>query len=422
MLLPLAALGLAGAVVGLLHLQPPDTHATTSAPCPAKPATTGHALPLARLMPVQAAADEPAPDDEVAASQDSAAKEERLARLKESGGTPAIEDAVVKALQYLKQSQLADGSWPGGTAMTGFALLAYLGHGETPASAEFGDSCLRAITYLVKLGMKAGGKLTLDTKSKHWPYEHAIATYALAEAAACCKLLKINVPNLQKITQKAGQYIIDNQHGSGAWDYSYSEQSARGGDLSIAAWHLQALKACSDTGIAFRNLPTCISRALEFTERCQNPNGGFGYVSPNSGHPDYFTLTGAGVLCLQMWDKGSDSSTRDGAKYIDSNSKFEYNTRFADLYGHYFESQAMLNCGGDLWRRYSAMTLDQLLTNQNPDGSWKAPGGGKPIRAVAPMYVQDAHYRTCLCTLMLEVYYRYLPTVRVAKAPENVKP
>jgi hypothetical protein len=99
-------------------------------------------------------------------------------------------------------------------------------------------------------------------------------------------------------------------------------------------------------------------------------------------------------------------------------SRFEYNTSFADLYGHFFESQAMLNRGGEQWRRYSAMTLDQLLVNQNPDGSWKAPGGGRIIRAVAPMF-QNAHYRTCLCTLMLEVYYRYLPTVRPAQASGN---
>lgn len=288
-------------------------------------------------------------------------------------------------------------------------------------SPEFGDSCLRGIIYLVGIGMKQGGKLTVDSKAKHWPYEHAIVTCALAESAAVCTQLKLTVPNLQEITQKAGQFIIDNQRVSGAWDYSYSENSARGGDLSITAWHLQALKACNDTGIAFRNLARCISRALEFTERCQNQNGGFGYVGPNSPLADYFTLTGAGVLGLQMWDKGSHGSVRDGTKYIDSNTKFEYDTRFADLYGHFFESQAMLNRSGEQWRRYSAMTLDQLLANQNPDGSWKAPGGGKTLRAVAPQYVQDAHFRTCLCTLMLEVYYRFLPAVRPAKAPGNAE-
>jgi hypothetical protein len=337
-------------------------------------------------------------------------KEDRLSRLKETGGTPECEDAVVKALQWFKSTQSKDGSWPGGTSNTGFALLAYLGHCETPLSEEFGESCLRAITNVVDLGMKQGGKLALDTKSKHWPYEHAIATYAIAEAATFCKQLKINVPNLQDVTQKAGQFIIDNQHSkSGAWDYSYSENSDRGGDLSIAAWHIQALKACKHPGLDFRNMSKCVSRALDYTEKNQNASGGFGYSGPGAAHADYFTLTGAGVLCLQMWDKGSSSPARNGAKYIDKNTKFDYNTQFADLYGHYYEAQAMMNRGGEQWKRYNVLFRDQLLKNQNPDGSWKSPGGGKTLRAVAPQYVNDATYRTALCTLMLEVYYRFLP-------------
>ena len=40
-------------------------------------------------------------------------KEDRLARLQDTGGTPACEDAVVKALDWLKANQSADGSWTG---------------------------------------------------------------------------------------------------------------------------------------------------------------------------------------------------------------------------------------------------------------------------------------------------------------------
>jgi hypothetical protein len=337
-------------------------------------------------------------------------KADRLARLKETGGTPACEDAVVKALRWFKSSQSQDGSWAGGSAMTGLALLAYLGHCETPLSEEFGESCLRAITSLVNLGMKNHGKLSDNPGAKQFPYEHAIATYALAEAATFCKEIKINVPNLQETAQKAGQFIIDNQHPSGGWDYSYNESGARGGDLSITAWQIQALKACKHTGLDFRNLPNCASRAMAYVEKLASSAGGFGYTSANApAGTDYFTLTGAGVLSLQLWDRGSRSAARNGAKYIGKNTRFDYNSEFADLYGHYYEAQAMMNRGGEQWRRYNSLFRDQLLKNQNADGSWKTPGGGKTLRAVAPQYVQDVHYRTCLCTLMLEVYYRFLP-------------
>ena len=341
-------------------------------------------------------------------------KEDRLARLQETGGTPACEDAVVKALDWLKGTQSADGSWTGSnkTAMTGLALLAYLGHCETPISEKYGDTVLRAITYIVNIGMKNDGKLSTDPANKHWPYEHAIATYAIAEAATFCKQLNINVPNLFEVTQKAGQFIIDNQHTkSGGWDYAYDTYGNRGGDLSVAAWHIQALKACLHTGLEFKGLTRSLNRGVDYASSMACTDGGFAYSRPNeSSHAKgYRTMTGGGVLSLQMGGKGSQADARKGIKYIMENSKFDYNTEFADLYGHYYEAQAMMNRGGKEWEWYNKMFRDQLLKNQNPDGSWKAPGGGQPIRAVAASYVGNTHYRTCLNTLMLEVYYRFLP-------------
>jgi hypothetical protein len=47
------------------------------------------------------------------------------------------------------------------------------------------------------------------------------------------------------------------------------------------------------------------------------------------------------------------------------------------------------------------MFRDQMVTNQNKDGSWPNPPGNK--------HSAGAVYNTALATLMLEVYYRYLP-------------
>jgi hypothetical protein len=248
-------------------------------------------------------------------------------------------------------------------------------------------------------------------KDRHWSYEHGIATYALGEATTFCKKLGITIPNLPETTQKAGQYIISNQHKSGGWDYGYSENSKRGGDLSVSAWQIQALKACHHTGLDFRNMRTCISKAIHYVIGRQDSNGGFGYTGKRpASNIGYFTLTGAGVLSLQMWDKGSFSAARKGAKYIEKHTKFDYNGKTCDLYGHYYESQAMMNRGGVQWKKYNAIFRDQVLNSQNKDGSWRKPGGkNKKIRAVGAQFVQDVHYRTCLCILMLEVYYRFLP-------------
>lgn len=343
--------------------------------------------------------------------------EDRMQRLQEMGGTPEVEEAVVKGLQFFKKTQNADGSWAGDrqAAMTGLALLAYLGHCETPLSEEYGESCLKAIIYLVNLGMKNNGRLSTNTADNHWPYEHSIAAYALGEAATFCSQLQINVPNLDEAAMQAANVIVMNQHQSGSWDYSYDMTSTRGGDLSIAAWHVQALKALSHTGLKIDGLTRAANKAVDYVMEMQNKNGGFGYTSKDAtaGDFDYYTLTGAGTLALQMWDRGNQSAARNGAKYIEDNTKFDYNTEYADLYGHYYEVQVMVYRGGDQWKKYNALFREQLLTNQNEDGSWKSPGGNQPLRAVAPQFAGGGslaiHYRTALCVLMLESYYRFLP-------------
>ena len=343
-------------------------------------------------------------------------KTKRLARLAETGGSPRIDDAVVETLRWLKTTQDPSGSWGQNhkVGMTGFALLAYLGHCETPVSVEFGASCTDAIVYLLDLGMKNNGKLGTNLGAKHWPYEHAIATYALAEALSFARLHGYNIPHHAEITQMAGQWIIDNQHPSGGWDYSYDESSSRGGDLSITGWHLQALKACSLTGLDFRNMRACVRKGLDYTGGRQATNGGFGYSGTQpAGGLGIHSLTGVGVLCHQIWDRGSSHAARKGIRYLTENAPFEYNTTKADLYAHYYTSQAILRYGGPRWESYNRAFASDLMEAQMPDGSFKKPGGGMKPQAVAATFAQDTpegiHYRNCLCALMLEVYYRYLP-------------
>ncbi len=54
---------------------------------------------------------------------------------------------------------------------------------------------------------------------------------------------------------------------------------------------------------------------------------------------------------------------------------------------------------------WNAGFQNEILNAQNDDGSWKIPGRLKH----APKVDRDI-YVTCLCILMLETYYRYLPS------------
>ena len=327
-------------------------------------------------------------------------KEDRLSRLKDNGGTPACEDAVLKGLRWLKENQNPDGSWgPQKTGMTGLVLLAYFGHCETPLSTEFGDSCLKAITFLVDMGVKNDGKLVANIADNAAPYEHGIATYALGEAATFCKQINYEIPSLVEVTQKAGQYIIDNQHENGGWSYGYAKTAGHT-DSSVVGWQLQALKACSHTDFKFKGMDTSVKNGLKYLASCQGVDGSFGYDRPGGK-----ALTGVGVLCYQMWGEGKSKEVSKGLKFIKDNFKLDWNTSDSDLYSHYYASQAMMQAGGSYWKSYNDDFRDQVLNNQNADGSWKAPqfsGHGQSAESTV--------YNSTLCILMLEVYYRFLNT------------
>lgn len=346
-------------------------------------------------------------------------QQDRLAQLEAGGGTPETEEHVTRALRFLKQTQAPDGGWGNDhrAAMTGLSLLAYLGRCETPLSEEFGDSCLKAMVFLIDRAAKQDGRFPDPAAGRHGPYEQAIATYALAEAHTMCRALAINIPNLAETVQRSGQMLIDRQHESGGWDYDYEEDSSRGGDLSITAWHIQALKACKLSGIDFRNLTRCLKSSLDYVEARQAADGSFGYTGTTpAGELPHPSLTGAGMLCLQMGGRESSPAVRRGARHALENSPFTWDGPDCDLYAHYYLAQAMFQRGGKDWATYQPRIRDSLTARQSPDGSWPKPGGGAKVHAVGALFTNDSptgiHYRTTLATLMLEVYYRYLPTTR----------
>ncbi len=344
---------------------------------------------------------------------------DRLSRLDANGGTKECEDAVVNALRWFKETQNKDGSWCDDKkiAMTSLALLAYLGHCETAQSEEFGESVFSAITFLVNKSMKNNGKLADDFKDRHWCYEHSIAVYALAEAyTLCVKSFGENIPNLKESVQASGQFMINSQHKGGGWDYDYDEDGQRGGDTSIVGWHVQALKACKHTGIEFNNVTKCARLALDYMESKQGSSGAIGYTNTKPrADQDGTTLAAVGALCFQMWDKSSHSVPRKACKLINKEMKLVWEGPDSDLYGHYYAAQAMINYGGDYWKKYNKLFRDQTLANQDKDGSFKpvnTNGKGKIVAVGASFKDNNGfgkHYRTALATMMLEVYYRFLP-------------
>ena len=312
------------------------------------------------------------------------------------------EKAVMAGLRWLKEHQSADGSWSDEhrPAMTGLALLCFLGHGELPESPEFGPTVKKALDWVLERGNEFQGRMSLTKDG--WGgnagvYEHGIVTYAMGEYYSMTK-----DERFAELLKQAVGYIVSGQNPAGGWDYGYAKGPRN--DLSVAGWQIQALKAAHLTGLGIPGVDEALDKAMPWIKKMQGNEGGFGYVGPENR----LSLTGVGVLCTYFWKESKDRVVKEGIDFLLGKSEVKYKggKAPADLYGWYYSTQACLMFGGSAWTKWNRMFQDEIADNQSPDGSWPPTPGGhlQPNPGGAGPY-----YRTTLCILMLEVFYRYMP-------------
>lgn len=330
---------------------------------------------------------------------------QRMARLKESGATTKCEAAVRNALRFLKNNQNEDGSfgkeYP--VAMTGLCILAYLGHCETPDSVEFGKTVVGATNYLMERAAKSdhptGAIMSPGGKAA---YENAIAAYALAEMYTMTKASGAakRIPKLESTMKKSIKVIIDGQGSDGGWVYGYGKGG--NGDSSVAGWQFQAMKAAHNTGERITGLDRALDKGLDFFKACIASDGSISYRrQPNKPKP---TLAGVGALAFEMWDPEAKEVERIH-EYL---RKAKVGKGNVQIYDWYYTMQAFFLEGGEWWPKWNDYAMEKILAAQIDDGSFaRAAGGHGPKEALTKNI-----YATALCTLMLEVYYRYLPTTQ----------
>lgn len=341
---------------------------------------------------------------------------ERLEKLRQNGGSAECEAAVSKALEWLKTKQKKDGSWGDGAkaGMTGLALLCYLGRCETPESPFYGQNVMDGIMYLIELSKKnEWGYICENPKPISSAYEHGIATYALGEMYTLARLGSKSLPGMRETFEKGVKLIIDHQNESGGWDYYTANHTEKGlkntkrDDLSVVGWQYQALKAAKHTGLKIPGLHESISKAMKYIESTQTKDGGFGGTSRDA-HYNQWSLTGAGALGLQTLAKNKTKATNDAIKFLRTfiaAEPLDWNKN-CNLYCWYYYTQTFFQKGGDDWKFYNEQLLPQLLNNQAPDGSWKPERANWDAGSAGNKY--GGIYKTALCVLQLEVYYRYL--------------
>lgn len=297
--------------------------------------------------------------------------------------------ATAKALEWLKDRQnAADGSFSDGayahnTAITAYAMLAFMSQGHLPNQGQYGPEVAKAARFLMAAQREDG--YLIGARGGNM-YCHAMATLALAELYG-----QTSDDTLKPVVEKAVNLIIRSQNAAGGWRY---EPSPTGADISVTIMQVMALRAGKNAGMHVPD--TTMKKALAYVKSCYRQNtGGFTYM-PNSGAPG-FARTAAGMCVLFLTGEYEAKQIPEGVKYL----KDHFNSPIHFYYGHYYAAHAMHQVGGKEWEDWYGKLVQYFVTSgsQHVDGSWSTTNR----REVGPVY------QTSIAVICLSVPAHYLP-------------
>jgi squalene cyclase len=311
------------------------------------------------------------------------------------------QDAIDQGLKYLKEKQNTDGSWSSGryphnTAITGFAMLAFMSQGHLPNQGYYGPEVAKAARFLMAAQRK-GGKSGSSSDDGYVVgsyggnmYCHGMATLALAELFG-----STTDTALKPVVEKAVKLIIDSQNREGGWRYNPNKNGDA--DISVTIMMVMALRAAKNGGL---HVPDkTMDDALNYIVRCNDSSGGFTY-QPGNRSPG-FARTAAGMCVLFLTGKYKAKELPKAVDYLKKN----YSRRTQHyFYGMYYAAHAMHQVGGDdpkEWYDWYHKVRDELLDKgmQSSDGSWSRDKG----EGVGPVY------QTSIAVIILSVPAHYLP-------------
>lgn len=360
---------------------------------------------------------------------------DRRALLAEAGGTAESEAAVAAGLDWLARHQADDGHWgadcfgsrcdpiapcsqPGKSfqpAQTALALLAYQAGGNFDFNGEkYSDRVKRGLEWLVARQDSDGSLLGEESLSampgtgqSYFMYEHAIATFALADACAGAVAAgREPDPRYLAGLTKAVHYIEGLQHLDGGW--RYMKDPTEVSDVSVSEWPMLALKTAQEAGVEIQ--PATFTRMVAFFKSRLSPIDGTTDYREDSGIvSDASTAIGMLVDAFLLHQPDSPLVRLAASSLLENYEQTWTPLGDAGLdeyryYVFYNCALAMFQAGGDSWRRWNAMARDKLISLQVQghgcdrgswvNTNWTVDEGGRV-------------YTTALAVLTLEVYYRY---------------
>ena len=347
------------------------------------------------------------------------------------------EQALKDGLEWLKNHQDEDGKWdcdefmkhdpPADRAsrpledageanhdvgVTGLALLAFLGDGNTMRVGPYKDNVSRAMKWL-REQQEAETGLIGDQIGHAFLYDHGIATLAVCEAYYFDKS-----PLLKGTAQKAINFVTRARNPYGAWRYDVPPIGDN--DTSVTGWMVFALKSAEEGGLKID--PEAFNGAKQwFNEVSDAGTGRCGYDSPGSlssrvpGRNEQYpaekgeAMTSVALLCRFFLGEDPDKTPIMKAHaelMMKCLPKWEPDAKANDMYYWYYGSYAMYQMGGRYWEQWNKAMKDAVLKSQRQQpGSTTYHGSWDPVGPWG--WSGGRVYSTALGVLCLEVYFRY---------------
>ena len=306
-----------------------------------------------------------------------------------------VDPAVERALEYLSRVQREDGSFPesygDSTGIPALAGMAILSKGHLPTEGPYVVALNKCIDFVLENQLE-NGLFEKGNAGSGPMYAHNISTLFLSEVSGMVdparqeKIAKALPPALKLILR--AQAMDKEERHQGGWRY---HPASRDSDTSCSGWALMALRSAKLNGAAVPD--KAIADAVAYLGRHQNKKEGhFGYMDQDNHQR---SLTGMGLLCLELCGKHGSPETISAADYVMKTFRDLPGDQF-EFYGNYYNAQGTFQIGGRYWNDYANWMYDTYVKKQQEDGSWNSREAGRI-------------YGTAMMVLAFTVPYRQLP-------------
>lgn len=295
------------------------------------------------------------------------------------------EASQVNGLRWLQRHQSWDGSWGSDTNktyLTGLAVFAFLNHGESPESKEFGRTVNRGLVYLVKSVEQDGWVRSRNLRTQ------GVVTFTLAEGYGMTRspVLQKSLTQIVRVSSRVVEEIAPMNQMSDD-------------DLMAMVWLVSSLRLARLSGVEVSPKP--LARMKEKLWAAYGQNGEF--ITPDGRRSP--TRTTACVYSLQLMGKSGDPRLKRSLDYLLEQTKTGTENRdWLSPETRYFLSQVMFHGGGGYLQYHNDVFFKEMLEAQEPDGHWAS----RSAKAIAGK-VEISDLSTTIFNLVSFPVIRYVP-------------